>query len=81
MSAVAWGTLFRDLAEIGYSTYRIAGAVGIPRTTLDYFRSGGEPKYSDGELLLRFWARTTGKNLDSVPREQELPRVARRGRT
>lgn len=67
MAQVDWFRVISDLKCLGYSTYQIAAATAIPQSTLIGFKSGSEPRFSDGEILIEYYRAMTGKNLDQVP--------------
>lgn len=55
---IDWFRVLTDLRVQGYSLYAVADETGIPRKTLDGYRSqGAEPRHSDGELLIALWER------------------------
>lgn len=55
---IDWFRILADLRVQGYSLYAVADETGIPRKTLDGYRThGAEPRHSDGELLLALWER------------------------
>lgn len=59
--------MLADLRVQGYSLYAVAEETGIPRKTIDGFRSGSEPRHSDGELLIALWERVMLPPLPMVP--------------
>jgi transcriptional regulator with XRE-family HTH domain len=65
---VHWFRIFVQLKAKGYSIYDVANKTGIPRSTLVTYQSGTEPRYSNGEHLLQFWARELGKTVDEAPK-------------
>lgn len=72
---IDWFRILADLRVQGYSLYAVADETGIPRKTLDGYRSGSEPRHSDGELLLALWERAM---FPPVPTCQDRTRRNRR---
>lgn len=67
MVQVDWFRLICDMKRLGFSTRRIAIETAIPYGTIAGYKSGSEPKYSDGEILIEYYRAMTGKSLDQVP--------------
>lgn len=64
---IDWFRILDDLKRQGFSLYAVADASGIPRKTLDGYRSGAEPRHSDGELLIALWERVMRPPLPMAP--------------
>lgn len=66
-SRIHWFRIFVDLKAQGYSMYAVAHFTAIPKSTLIGFKNGSEPRFSDGQKLLRFWAQATGHDVAMAP--------------
>ena len=64
---VDWFTVIADLRRHGYSLYTLSGLVGISRSTMYRWVEGGLPNHADGEIVIRFWIDTTGKDREHLP--------------
>lgn len=67
-SVVDWFRVIVDLERSGYKQRDIALSVNAPRTTLLGWRQGAAPKWNEGERLIAFWCRVTGKERDLLPK-------------
>lgn len=65
---VNWFRLLWDLKALGHSRADIAGRTGLSEDKLDRYTRGAEPRYCDGETLIGFWSRITGRHRDQVPK-------------
>lgn len=65
---VDWFRLLNDLKREGYSHYAIAHFTKIPKSTLDGYKAGAEPRHCDGQTLIDCWAQVTGQH--------ELPMIS-----
>lgn len=52
---VDWESIFRDLRREGLTYDSISRSLNIPKATLHSWSRGTEPRYQDGEALLRLW--------------------------
>jgi hypothetical protein len=52
---VDWFRVFVDLEKAGLCLAEVARRMNIPRTTLEHWRNGGEPKHSGGDALLAYY--------------------------
>ena len=73
MAAVAdvrvdWFQVINGLSRAGYSPQSVADEVGVARTTLLGWKQGAEPRYTEGERLVAFWCRVTGRERETLPR-------------
>lgn len=64
---VDWFTVITTLLRSGYSLASVSDAVGVARTTLIGWKQGAEPRYTEGERLVRFWCEITGKDRTQLP--------------
>lgn len=64
---VDWFRLIADLNRAGHSTRRFADILGIPRTTIEGWKSGAEPKHADGERLIALWCEQLRRSRDQLP--------------
>ncbi len=64
---VDWFQVIADLRRCGYHNSSVAEVVGVARSTILYWGQGGEPKYTDGERLVEFWSRATGRDRAHLP--------------
>lgn len=64
---VDWFRLIVDLNRAGHSTRRFADILGIPRTTIEGWKAGAEPKHADGERLIALWCKELAKTRSEVP--------------
>jgi hypothetical protein len=69
---VDWFRLITDLNRAGHSTRRFADNLGIPRTTIEGWKAGAEPKHADGERLIALWCERMGKGREHLPRISEF---------
>lgn len=56
-----------ELLREPVSQEKLAAAIGFPRGTLRNWLDGSEPRHSDGEVLLAWWCRLTGKARTFAP--------------
>lgn len=56
-----------DLARHGYSLHMLEVMLGIPYSTLWGYKSGAEPRYSDGEVLAKFYVGITKLEREQFP--------------
>ena len=67
--AVDWFRILADLQHLGLSNVCVSKALGVPPRTLGSWKNdGSEPRYSDGDALIEFWAKTTGRDRADSPR-------------
>ena len=67
---VDWFSIFSDIKRHGISFAMLENHVNIPRASLHFYKSGGEPKHKDGEKLIDFWCRLLAKERNQLPREK-----------
>ena len=65
--AIDWNRVFLTLRHEGYTTNDVSSIVGIPRSTIDGWMSGAEPRHQDGETIIQFWSEATGLPRESLP--------------
>lgn len=73
---IDWFRVIVDLSRQGVSLYGIQCATGINKSTLSGYKSGAEPRHSDGELLLGLWISVMQKGREDAPVEKRY-RIAR----
>lgn len=66
-SDIDWFRLLVQLKEQGHSLGAVSQITNIPKSTLNDYKQGAEPRHSHGERLLAFWARATGQGRDQAP--------------
>lgn len=64
---IDWFRIFHDLKVRGLSLYVIGARLSIPKSTMNGWRSGSEPKFCEGERLLWLWGEITGKTRADAP--------------
>ena len=63
-----WAAMLDDLRRRGLSSYTLAQALGIPRTTLFHYREqGGQPRHAEGDRIIEFWCSVTSSERTQVP--------------
>jgi hypothetical protein len=67
-----WFRVLADLQYAGHDNIEVAECLGVPAGTLYGWKSGSEPRHSDGHLLLVFWSEVTGKSFDDRPMHDPL---------
>ncbi|MPS36016.1 hypothetical protein [Stenotrophomonas acidaminiphila] len=65
---VDWFQVLVDLGRCGVPASSAAAAIGIPKSTVQGWKQGAEPKFADGEKLVALWVGITGKPAEAVPR-------------
>ncbi len=74
VSRVDWFQILVDLSRRGYTVRAVAVQVGVPHSTLMGWKNlGHEPKHTEGERLLAFWARALDREASAAPRTQAPP--------
>lgn len=64
---VDWFEVITCVVRKGYSLGSVAAHLSVPKSTLIGWKQGAEPRYSEGERLLAFWAQVTGYDRASLP--------------
>lgn len=64
---VNWFLVIVELCRHGYSMVAIAEAVDTPKSTVQGWKQGAEPKHCDGEVMISLWCQVTGTARDSLP--------------
>jgi hypothetical protein len=65
---IDWPTVIDDLERAGVSLRSQAVTVEVSLGTIYYWRSGGEPKYRNGRMLLNLYERHVGNEAPIVSR-------------
>ena len=64
---IDWFRLITDLERAGFTHDKIARQLVASRSSIFYWKTGSEPRYSDGERLIRLWALVTHKTQEDLP--------------
>lgn len=72
-----WFSVFSYIKRHGISFAMLSAQIGIPRASLHFYKSGGEPKHKDGEKLIDFWCVLLTKNRDQLPLEKVIYSAAK----
>lgn len=75
---ISWFRVFNELKIRGWTLYRIADELEIPKTTLIGWKTGAEPRHFDGERLIDLWREVTGQERGALPTERRYPSAYRR---
>jgi hypothetical protein len=67
-SRVNWFQVIVELCRRGYTHGSIAAAVDTPKSTVQGWKQGAEPKHCDGERMIALWCQVTGMGRDLLPR-------------
>lgn len=62
-----WFAVITEINRLGITHRDIADQIGIPKTTIIDWKQGAEPRHADGEVLIDFWCRVTGKDRFDIP--------------
>lgn len=65
---VDWFTVLLDLQRAGLPAMQVSQSTSIPKSTILGWKQGAEPKYADGEKIVKLWMRITGNARTAVPR-------------
>lgn len=65
---VDWFRVLHELQVNGMPIQSAARHIGLSHSTVLGWRTGSEPRYGDGELLIALWVKVTGKGRDHLPR-------------
>lgn len=57
---VSWFRVISDLEQRGVTLRSQADTAGVSLGTIYYWKTGGEPKYANGERLLGLYTNTLG---------------------
>lgn len=66
---VDWFIVLDELGRYGYSLHALEVILGIPYSTLWGYKSGAEPRFVDGEVLVKFYMHLTERERDEVPEQ------------
>ncbi|WP_439671443.1 hypothetical protein [Cupriavidus necator] len=65
---VDWHALLIQLQRAGQSTSKIAAGSNVRRSTFLGWKNGGaQPRHPEGERMIAFWCRVTGKGRADLP--------------
>ncbi|WP_158785130.1 hypothetical protein [Pantoea sp. BAV 3049] len=64
---VDWFRVITDLERAGMTQQAIARHLVAAKSSVIYWKQGSEPRYCDGERLIRLWELVTKKNQDELP--------------
>lgn len=64
---IDWFRLITDLERAGFTHTKIARQLVASKSTITYWKQGAEPRYCDGERLIRLWELVTRKTQDELP--------------
>lgn len=64
---VDWFQVIIGLERAGYSHSAISAAIGAPKSTVQGWKQGAEPKHSDGENVISLWCQVTGLKREQLP--------------
>lgn len=64
---IDWFMVISQINRVGISNADLAELIKVPRPTLVGWKMGAEPRFSDGEELLRYWELITGFNRCQIP--------------
>lgn len=71
LDPVCWALILQDLCTGRLNVNGLARELDIPRSTLRGWIEGQQPGHSDGERLLEYWIKATGKSREQIPRERQ----------
>lgn len=64
---VNWFQVIIDLCRKGYSHAAISAAVDAPKSTVQGWKQGAEPRHSNGEKLIELWCQVTANDRERLP--------------
>lgn len=66
---IDWFRIIIDLCsdKHGYTHATIGAAVGAPKSTVQGWKMGAEPRWKDGERLIHLWTSVTRNSRETVP--------------
>lgn len=81
LMAPDWGEIINDLLRVGATTKEMSAVMGMQLTErmIRHYRTGSQPAYFRGELLIGFWCKRLSRSVEDVPR-CEVVRGHRAGR-
>lgn len=62
-----WFRVLADLQRCRLHTRAVARRLGVGKTTVHGWKSGSEPRHSDGERLIALWCQSMNQPRDQVP--------------
>lgn len=75
-----WSEMMFDLIRRGRTRFWIARSIGVSEPTVRTYMAGAKPSHWRGELILKTWARETGKAREDAPMVPVAVRDAVAGR-
>lgn len=67
---VDWFRVISDIERSGMTHREIARHLHAACSTIAYWKQGAEPRYSDGERLVRLWELVTHRHPSDLPYTQ-----------
>ncbi|ADZ41840.1 TPA: transcriptional regulator [Yersinia enterocolitica] len=64
---IDWFQVITDVERSGMTQQQIAKGIHVAKATLFGWKQGSNPRYDDGEALIRLWELVTDKNLHDLP--------------
>ena len=64
---IDWFQVINDLGRRGFPLQLIADSVDVAKSTVHGWKQGAEPKHGDGERLIAFWCRASGRDRGDLP--------------
>ncbi|CNE99931.1 TPA: hypothetical protein PXM11_000477 [Yersinia enterocolitica] len=64
---IDWFQVITDVERSGMTQQQIAKGIRVAKATLFGWKQGSNPRYDDGEALIRLWELVTDKNLHDLP--------------
>lgn len=62
-----WFTVISDLRKRGMTAQAVADSIESAKSTVLGWKTGAQPKHSDGERLIALWMRMTDQTRDQLP--------------
>ncbi|BAO29388.1 hypothetical protein [Sulfuritalea hydrogenivorans] len=63
-----WFLVIVELCRRGFTHSSIATSVGTPKSTVQGWKQGAEPKHCDGERMIALWCQVTGLDRSGLPK-------------
>ncbi|CNK10076.1 TPA: hypothetical protein PXJ75_002881 [Yersinia enterocolitica] len=64
---IDWFQVITDVERSGMTQQQIAKGIRVAKATLFGWKQGSNPRYDDGEALIRLWELVTDKNPHDLP--------------
>ncbi|VEI61600.1 hypothetical protein [Serratia rubidaea] len=68
---VDWFKIITDVERSGMTQRVIANHLDVAPSTVFYWKQGNQPRYTEGEALIRLWELVTEREGHQVPYSQE----------